>query len=98
MRSIVSQTYTHTITGSDIWLEAEEITRALAVGGYDTTSLDLENLAIQVKVREVRDTTEYFNITVEQLHWAEPNHYGDVEMQITVPTDADLVMLRLALC
>jgi hypothetical protein len=97
MRSIISQTYTHVISGGDIWLEANEISRALMMGGYDPEGLDLENLAVQAKVREVRGTTEYLNINVEELVWAEPNYHGDVEMRITVPNDVDLVMLRLAL-
>jgi hypothetical protein len=91
------QTYTHVISGSDIWLEAHEISRALAIGGYDALDLDFEGLAVQAKVREVRRTTEYLNVNVEELQWAEPNYHGDVEVRITVPTNTDLVMLRLAL-
>jgi hypothetical protein len=91
------QTYIHVISGSDIWLEANEIARALELGGYDGLDLDFERLAVQAKVREVRRTTEYLNVNVEELQWAEPNYHGDVEVRITVPTDADLVMLRLAL-
>jgi hypothetical protein len=96
VRSTSSQTFTHVISGEDIWLESLEIDRALCRGGYDTTDLDLNRVAVQAKVREVRGTTEYLNIKVEEMCWAEPNHYGDVEVLITVPTDKDLVMLRLA--
>jgi hypothetical protein len=35
------QTYTHVISGSDIWLEAHEISRALVIGGYDALDLGL---------------------------------------------------------
>jgi hypothetical protein len=97
MFSTTGQTYTHVISGGDIWLEANEISRSLALGGYDGLDLDFEGLAVQAKVREVRRTAEYLNINVEGLQWAVPNYHGEVEMRITVPTDTDLVMLRLAL-
>ena len=91
------QTYTHVISGSDIWLEANEISRALTLGGYDGFDLDFEGLAVQAKVRKVRRTTEYLNVNVDELKWLGPNYHGDVEVRITVPTHKDLVMLRLAL-
>ena len=97
MFSTTGQTYKHVISGSDIWLEAHEISRALAIGGYDGLDLDFEGLAVQAKIREVHRTTEYFNVNVEELQWAGPNYHGDVEVRITVPTEKDLVMLRLAL-
>jgi hypothetical protein len=56
---------------------------------------DFEGLAVPAKVREVRRTTEYLNVNVEELQWAEPNYHGDVEVRITVPTNKDIVMLRL---
>ena len=96
MFSTTGQTYKHVISGSDIWLEAHEISRAL-IGGYDGLDLDFEGLAIQAKIREVRRTTEYLNVNVEEFQWAGPNYHGDVEVRITVPADKDLVMLRLAL-
>jgi hypothetical protein len=96
MFSTAGQTYKHVISASDIWLEANEISRSLAIGGYDGLDLDFEGLAVQAKVREVRRTTEYFNVNVEELQWAGPNYHGDVEVRITVPTEKDLVMLRLA--
>jgi hypothetical protein len=92
-----SHTYEHVITGSDIWLEVQEIMAALCKSGYDPSDLDLEEVATQAKVREIKNTAEYYNITIGQLRWSKPNWHGDVEVQIAVPTDADLVMLRLAL-
>jgi hypothetical protein len=97
MYSFSDHTYTHVISAADIWLEAHQISAALTAGDYNTEDLDFEMLAVQAKVREVRETIRYHSVAVEELRWAEPDYHGDVEVQITVQAHRDLLMLHMAL-
>ncbi len=92
-----SYTYTHTISGNDIWIEEQAIKAALVKGGYDPANLSFDGVAAQSKVREIATDTAKANIPLHEVYWAKPDHNGDVEVSLSVPSDLDLVRMTFLL-
>jgi hypothetical protein len=89
--------FTHVISAADIWLEAQEIKEALSRGGYGSSNLDLEDVAVQAKVREIYDAAGRLEIRLIEVNRMKPNFNGDVDVMLGFPTEGEMMAMRLSL-
>ncbi len=89
--------FTHVISAADIWLEAQEIKEALSRGGYGSSNLDLEDVAVQAKVCEIYDAADRLEIRLIEVNRMKPNFNGDVDVMLGFPTEGEMMAMRLSL-
>jgi hypothetical protein len=97
MFSTADYSFTHVISAADIWLEAHEIKEALSRGGYVFSNLDLEDVAVQAKTREIYDAADRLEIRLIEVTRMKPNFNGDVDVMLGFPTKGEMMAMRLSL-
>ena len=89
--------FTHVISAADIWLEAQEIKEALSRGGYGSSNLDLEVVAVQAKTHEIYDAADRLEIRLIEVNRMKPNFNGDVDVMLGFPAEGEMMAMRLSL-
>lgn len=87
----------HVIPEADIWLEMKRLERVLVLGGEDTCELDLEGLAHQTLIRDLRKRLAEHGLTIIAMPWRGNGLTGDLEVECQFASETDAVFAKMAL-
>lgn len=87
----------HVIPEADVWLEMKRLERILAHGGEDTCELDLERLAHQTLIRDLRKRLVEHGLTIIAMPWRGSGLTGDLEVECQFANETDAVFAKMAL-
>ncbi len=87
----------HVISEANVWVEAKRLDRILVLAGEDTSEVDLEGLAHQTLIRDLRKRLVEHGLTVIAMPWRANGLTGDLEVECQFASDTDAVFTKMAL-